>query len=240
MSALAQSFAGWMLEVSMAAVALAVVVRTGRRREAINEAIHELRRPLQVLALATPGVGAGGGVAESSLRLAAAALERLDQTVNGGRRPAAKEIVRGQALLRSAVGRWRARVAMAGGSLELRWNAGESSLMGDRGGLEAALDNLIVNAIDHGGPPVVVEGRRDGGRLTISVSDAGRTVDPHRGRPEEGFLARLSGRRRHGHGLAIVRRVAAEHGGRFALRRDGAGARAILELPLAEDSRDGA
>ena len=38
---------------------------------------------------------------------------------------------------------------------------------------------------------------------------------------------------RHGHGLAIVSRVAAEHGGRFRMLRTAAGATATLELPLA-------
>ncbi len=38
---------------------------------------------------------------------------------------------------------------------------------------------------------------------------------------------------RHGHGLEVVREVAAAHGGRFALRSEGQATVAALELPLA-------
>jgi len=58
-----------------------------------------------------------------------------------------------------------------------------------------------------------------------------------RGSPAE-VIARLSGRNRRGHGLAVVRRVAADHGGRFALRRAETGSMAALELPLASDAAE--
>jgi nitrogen fixation/metabolism regulation signal transduction histidine kinase len=45
-------------------------------------------------------------------------------------------------------------------------------------------------------------------------------------------IARLSGRNRRGHGLPVVRRIAADHGGRFVLRRSEQGSLAMLELPL--------
>ncbi len=235
MTDLAQGFAGWSLELTMTALALALVVRTGRRRSAINEALHELRRPLQALALSGSASGSGGGgVVESSVRLAAAAMDRLDREVNGGARPPVRETVRCESVLRSAVGRWRARVALAGGSLELRWRAGEAAVLGDRGGIEQAIDNLIVNAIEHGGPDIVVDCRCDKGRLRVSVTDRGARPEPPAGGRPSTVVAQLTGRRRHGHGLAVVRRVAAEHRGRFILRRAGAGATALLELPLAD------
>jgi hypothetical protein len=66
--------------------------------------------------------------------------------------------------------------------------------------------------------------------------DSGRASRPRsrRGSPAE-VIARLGGRRRRGHGLVVVRRVAAEHGGRFALSHSPSGAFALLELPLAGD-----
>ena len=196
---------------------------TERERTAINEALHELRRPLQALALCG---GSGGDVVASSARLAAVALERLDREVNGGgggeRR---REPLRCEAPLRSAVRRWRARVAMGGGSLELRWRAGEAIVLGDAAAIEQAVDNLIVNAIEHGGPEIVVEGRRRGGRLVISVADSGRRAPTQTG---SGIVA--GGRR--GHGLALVRRFARSHDGRFVLHRAAGGSVAILELPL--------
>jgi two-component system, NtrC family, sensor histidine kinase HydH len=235
---LAEIAVGWPLGATMAAVAAAQGLRNGRRRGALNEALHELRRPLQAIALA----GAGGPVGsppaiESSVRLAAAALERLDREVNGGgslRRP--PEAIEMRPLLEAAARRWRARVNLGGGSMRLRWRAGRAVVIGDRVGLAQALDNLIVNAIEHGGPAISIDVRPHKGRVRIVVADSGRGARPdaRRDTPAE-VIARLSGRQRHGHGLAVVRQVAAAHRGRFALRRSEAGSLALLDLPLADD-----
>jgi hypothetical protein len=234
MTAATQTLLGWSLAAAMSMVAVALALRTGRLRTAINEALHELRRPLQALALSgsSPDVG-HGGVIESSTRLAAAALARLDCAVNGGSHQSAREVVPCEELLRSAVGRWTARVALGGGSLELRWVAGAVVIAGDRVALGQAIDNLIVNAIEHGGPRIVVEGRLRAGSLCVSVLDSGCDSRPadRRNSPSR-VIARLTGKRRHGHGLKVVRRVAAAHRGRFVLRRGGGGTVATLELPL--------
>jgi hypothetical protein len=65
------------------------------------------------------------------------------------------------------------------------------------------------------------------------VIDCGRRSPsgPRRRRPVE-LGERLSGRRRHGHGLRVVRRTAAAHGGRFELRCSQSRTEAVLELPL--------
>ncbi len=105
--------------------------------------------------------------------------------------------------------------------------------------LAQAIDNLIVNALEHGGPAVTVEARREGGRLRVVVADSGRAARPasRRETPADA-IARLSGRRRRGHGLAVVRRVASAHGGRFALHGSECGSLATLELPLVDDRDD--
>ena len=236
MTELAQIFAGWPLVASMAATVAAQGLRAGKRRTALNEALHELRRPLQVLALASGPQIAPSPAGEQPVELAAAALERLDREINGGRPVPARGAIECRPLVQSAVGRWRARAALAEGSLELRWNAGRAIVHGDRYALAQALDNLIVNAIEHGGPSIVVAARLRGGRLRIAVADSGRASRPRSRResPAE-VIARLSGRRRHGHGLAVVRRVATAHEGRFILHRSERGSLAVLELPLAED-----
>jgi signal transduction histidine kinase len=235
---MAQIVAGWPMVASMAATVTVQGLLAGRRRSALNEALHELRRPLQAVALASgPGLAAPGG--EGSIELAAAALERLDREINGGAPAAPWGPVDGQLLARAAVGRWQARARLADGSLELRWNAGQATVRGDASALAQALDNLIVNAIEHGGPTIVVAARRRQGRLRIAVVDSGRAwrSRSRRNSPAE-VLARLSGRHSHGHGLTVVRRVASAHGGRFALRRSARGTLAVIELPLAADDEE--
>jgi signal transduction histidine kinase len=229
----AEIVAGWPLVVSMAAAVAAQGLRAGRRRSSLNEALHELRRPLQAVALASGPRLARSGRGEDPIELAAAALERLDREINGGPAVPAWGAIDARELAESAVERWRARANLADGSLELRWNAGAAVISGDRCALSQALDNLIVNAIEHGGPTIVVAARLREGRLRIAVVDSGRAARPRsrRNNPAE-VIARLSGRQRHGHGLGVVRRIASAHGGNFALRRAERGSLAVLELPL--------
>lgn len=235
MTELAQILAGWPVALSMAAAVAAQGLRAGRRRSALNAALHELRRPLQAVAFASGPRFGGFSSGEDPMELAAAALERLDREINGGSLVPAWGTVDAAAVARAAVARWQARAGLAEASLDLRWNAGEALLKGDRLALGQALDNLIVNAIEHGGPTIVVAARLRDGRLRIAVVDSGMARQPRsrRGRPVQ-VLARISGRERHGHGLGVVRRVASDHGGRFALRRSEQGTLAVLELPLAQ------
>jgi signal transduction histidine kinase len=232
----AQIAVGWPLAATLAAVAAAQSLRAGKRRSALNEALHELRRPLQAIALASTGPVGSPPVLESSVRLAAAALERLEHEVNGGglRRP--PEEVELRSLLEAAVRRWQARASLSGASLTLHWRAGRAVVVGDRVELAQLLDNLIVNAIEHGGPEISVSARPYKGRVRIVIADSGRAARPstRRDAPAE-VIARLAGHRRRGHGLSIVRQIAAAHGGRFALRQSERGSLALLELPLAGD-----
>jgi signal transduction histidine kinase len=236
MTELAQIVAAWPVVLSMAAAVAMQGLRAGRRRSALNEALHELRRPLQAVALAAAPQLRGPAVpAEDPIELAAAALERLDREINGGPLSASPAPVDATALARSAVARWQGRVEMVEASLELRWGADGALVRGDRSALAQALDNLIVNAIEHGGPTIVVVGRLREGYLRLAVVDSGRATRPstRRNSPAQ-VIARITGRHHRGHGLGVVRRVAADHGGRFALRHSERGSRAVLELPLAE------
>lgn len=213
-----------------------------RRRTVLNEALHELRRPLQALALvgAEDSPTAPAGI-EHSVRMAATALERLDREINGGAETMAFEPLPIGALLGECVGRWQGRAALAGSSLVLRSaerpdSANLTLVEGDRWALTQALDNLLVNAIEHGGPRILASVTEDGGRLRVSVRDCGRPLPlPGAGArgPRVGLGERIRGRARHGHGLRVVRRVAAAHRGCFSLHRTPGGAEAILELPAA-------
>ncbi|HEY7256203.1 MAG TPA: ATP-binding protein [Solirubrobacterales bacterium] len=211
--------------------------RGGTRRAALNEALHELRRPLQALALAVGPGRSGLGHVETSLLLVTAAVDRLDEEINGRGVRSASRPLPVRPLLEAAVGRWRSRARLANGELSFV-GAPPVSIVGDPVGLSQALDNLIVNAIEHGGPAVDVGARRVGHRVRIAVADSGRAEPPasRRASPAE-VLARITGRRRRGHGLGVVRRVAAEHRGRFQLRRADLGSVATLELPVADAAR---
>jgi signal transduction histidine kinase len=232
---LAEIVANWPFAASLAVAVAAQGLWAGRRRTALNEAMHELRRPLQALALASPEAAPPRESAsvEWSVQMAAAALERLDREINGGGEAPRRSSLLAAPLLDSAVRRWQSRAALAGASLELSGETGAVAIEADRCGIGQALDNLIVNAIEHGGPRIVVEARACDGELQMCVADCGRASRPQSrpGRPAE-LIARFSGRRRRGHGLRLVRRTAAAHGGGFRLRRREHRTEAVLSLPL--------
>ena len=106
---------------------------------------------------------------EGSVQMAAAALERLEREINGealgdgvGRRCSARPLLDSAvaALARSRGPRRRlAGAALAGGRGSDRQAIAAS--------VAQALDNLIVNAIEHGGPEIVVEARAACGRLRV-------------------------------------------------------------------------
>lgn len=227
---LGQIAAGLPFAMSLAGAGGAGLIRQGRRRAVLNEALHELRRPLQALALALPPEAESNPAVASSLRLAAAALERLDGEINGGLAPPGRELVAARPLLDAAAERWRARARSAGGTLTVRWRAGGAAVLGSSVELSQALDNMIVNGLEHGGADVVLEGELRGRCLRLAVRDSGSSA------PAPPRLSRRAGGRR-GHGLRVVRRVAAAHGGAFSLRRTGGGTESVLILPLAPGGR---
>lgn len=224
----------WLLAASLAILVLGQELARGRRRNALNRGLHELRRPLQAMALAMPEQRLGGvRSTPGSMELALAALDDLDREVNGSGFSPDPAPVRCRELLEAAVLRCRGRAAAEGAEVRTRWVGGSALVVGDRLALAAALDNLLANAIEHGGPKITVAGTVRQGRLRMAVVDGGgeqrRPVAPVR-------FARFNrgGGSRHGHGLGVVRSVAADHGGRFAIQRSAEGAVAMLELPLAQ------
>jgi signal transduction histidine kinase len=222
---LAEIAAGLPFAASFAMATGITALREGRRRTSLNEALHELRRPLQVLALSLPADSGGGEAAGSALRMTTAAVERLDREINGEASPATSDRVPFRPLIEAAMARWRPRAAVAGRSLELTWDASHPALRGDGVALAQAVDNLISNGFEHGRGPVAVEVREEEGLLRLAVRDGGEREEPawRSTRPA----------RRHGHGLKIVRRVAASQGGTFRLDRSCDRTEAELVLPLA-------
>jgi hypothetical protein len=221
MRALAElGVAGWPLGVTLAAALIGDRVRRARRRAALNRALHELRRPLQALVLAP--ATSGEPAAPAAAELALAALDDLDHEINGSPRPLTPRPVSCRALVESAVERWRGPAAEARRSLELRWRAGTVMVMADPRRVSQALDNLLANAIEHGGLRVRVEASISERRVRISVSNTALRRPLH---------ARRDARR--GHGLRLVASIAAAHGGRFLVQHPDGAWVAVLELPLA-------
>jgi signal transduction histidine kinase len=229
-----------------AGATFAAAFRDGRRRTVLNERLHELRRPLQALALMAPR-GGPPGAGDGSVEMAAAALAALEWEINGEREAGATAIVALRPLLEAARRRWHGQAAMCGTGLGLRWDADEAVVEGNRLELAAALDNLIANALEHGGGQVELAADLAGDRICLAVVDSGSGAgrrarqreavlkgrDARRRRDLRGPFGRLPGRARHGHGLRLVRRTAARHGGAFALHKGECGTSAVLELPLA-------
>jgi signal transduction histidine kinase len=211
--------AGWAL-LATAAVTGTARLHAARRRVALNRALHELRRPLQALAL-TPGQGLRGA---GALELALVALDDLDLAINGARPRLTRRPLAARPLVAAAVERWRGIAARRERALVLEWAAGRAVVIADPIRLGQALDNLLANAIEHGALRVIVRVERAEARLRISVVTAARPT-----------LAAPASDPRRGHGLAVVERIAAAHMGRFTLRRDRRGVKAVLELPLAPE-----
>ena len=118
----------------------------------------------------------------------------------------------------------------------------EAVVMGDHDELQAAVANLIDNAIKYSGErvKVAVELVKTGARrISITVMDQGMGITRDELKHVFGRFYRIPGAltarvRGTGLGLSIVRAVARRHGGRAYVESEGAGkgSRFTLELPL--------
>ena len=108
---------------------------------------------------------------------------------------------------------------------------------GDRGQLQQALVNLLLNAVQASpeGGAVELVARVDDGRLELRVADRGSGLPvAERERLFEPFFTTKPVGAGTGLGLAVALGLVEQHGGRLVLAdRPGGGAEARLELPLA-------
>ncbi len=199
-------------------IAWLVRARLARRRRMLNEVLHELRRPLQELALRDLGLGARSGWVGPAI----GALADLDSIVNG--RPRRARTVAFS--LAEVVGDGRSRWSRD--AVRFRVERSDARLIGDPDEIASALDNLISNAVEHGGGPVTVCAAGSNGSAVLSVTSAPAELTPDRRRRDP----------RRGHGLRIAERVASEHRGALMRPRSIGGAvMTRLVLPAGSELR---
>ena len=212
----------WPLGLAMAAVAGGERIRRRRRRTLLNRALHELRRPLQALLLAGPPEPR----AREALEMTVSAVAGLDREINGERKMPDRRPVAVGAVVRDVGERWRGCAAVYGRRLSVRSQVADAAVLADPAELARAVDNLVVNALEHGSGSVEVAATLAPGATRVAVTDAGTPPASRLRFP----LRRRDARR--GHGLAIVTEIARAHGGRFFWLRSEHGSIAVLELPL--------
>lgn len=218
---IAAAAAAWPLALTMAVVVAGDRLRDGRRRRALNERLHELRRPLQALALQAKEPPARG---PDPLELALAALRDLDREVNGDPMEFRRRPVEARMLAVAACERWRPQAAAAGRRIAVRWRCGDELANCDPVRVAQALDNLVANALEHGAGEITIEGARHGSSIDLVVRDRGHVERRVRGRRDP----------RRGHGLRFTTQLAERCGGDLELRsRERSGTAATLVLPLA-------
>jgi two-component system, OmpR family, sensor kinase len=216
-----------------------------REQRFVSDASHELRTPLAALRteleLALRRKRTRGEL-EAALRSAAEESERLSQLAedllvlarsHGGQLPVRRERLAAAALLADVRERFARRAAEAGRPLETRAEDG-LELSVDRLRAEQALGNLVENALRHGRGRILLQARRQGGRVELHVVDEGPGFatefirhafepftrdDPARLGPGAGL------------GLAIVEVIARAHGGAAHVANRDGGADAWLVLP---------
>src|SRR3954452_6239052 len=180
------------------------VVSDYERMRLIAEAEHELRGPLQAIALAAPEH------CHPHLERLRIALADLAAARSGQRADADSEPIRLDRLV------WRAATASdlaarrAGGGVHLDWSAGPVTIEANRGRLAQALGNLLANAVEHGGGHVRVTGRRTRRGIRVQVRDSGR-----------------------GHGLTIAAKAVRDSGGTLTAAKAGSGTAVAIDLPIA-------
>jgi signal transduction histidine kinase len=228
---------GWVVAAGALAVALATRRELDARMERLARATHELRRPLTAARLAAHGLAGANG--DRAAR--AAAIER--ELARAGRLLGDLDGVRGAIappwlgetrlvvvpeLLADVAETW-ARVAAALGRTVVVEPWDEVAVVrGDVDRLAQALGSLVANALEHGVGTVRLGARASGGRVALTVADAG----PGPQKPLDVLVVAASAGRGHrGRGLAIVAEIARAHGGLVRVEQGDLGARLVIDLP---------
>ena len=222
---------------------LQATVRAQRRFA--GNASHQLRTPLTALKLRIEAALAGApedlrpelAAADHEVDRLTAIVERLLVLSRRVERTGPWESSLGD-LAAAAVDRWRARLAQA--RRPINATGDDARAAANPADVEQILDNLIENALVHGGGAVTIETRAAGARAMLAVEDRGRGIrDEEAARVLERFYrgseAPAGGS---GLGLAIVRDLAERWEGEVRVGPGpGGGARVEIELPAPPPTR---
>jgi signal transduction histidine kinase len=222
-----------------------------RQRALVSDAAHELRSPIASIRTqlevavdhpeAVEWRQTAAGVLADTLRLARLAedllaLARLDEQAGRPRRGRPADLA---ALAREVSARYAgARVSVTACAF------GPIMVLGDAGGLDRMLVNLIDNAVRYARSRVSVTVAA-GPWVLLSVSDDGPGIPAEDAERVFDRFTRLDDARSRdpgvgaGLGLAIVRATAAAHGGTAWLEDGGPGLRAMVRLPAAPGQQRG-
>ncbi|MBL8959384.1 MAG: HAMP domain-containing protein [Gemmatimonadetes bacterium] len=218
------------------------------RRQLLRDVAHELRTPLTNLRAQLESLQDGLRTADASalasLHEEARILERLVADVDVLARADAGrlDMHRDAVDLAELVARSASAFVAAGRlpATRLHLTAQPARVTGDADRLGQVVRNLVENAVQHGGPDVVVTIRcgAAGGHAVLEVADSGPGIAPEHlphvfdrlYRPDDSRARRTGGA---GLGLSIVKAIVEGHGGTVSLAcPPGAGTVVTVRLPI--------
>ncbi len=223
------------------------------RRDFVANIGHELKTPIGAISLLADTLEGendvevvrrlGERISREVLRLGRTVEDLLEFSRIEHDERAERDIVGVQEVLDDAADRHRIAASRRGVEVSVNRPVSPIEMWADRRQLVSAVSNLIDNAVKYSesGATVVVRSRRVDDNVVIEVRDSGRGI-PRRDldRVFERFYRVDSSRRRDaddggvGLGLAIVRHVAANHGGAVTVSSvEGEGSVFTLTMPVA-------
>lgn len=223
-------------------------VSRGVAADDVARAVHDVASPLTVLVglcfavrrrTADTAVVADIGRIEAEIERISDRLDALLALARGGagRSIAVRAPLCLAALARDVAARASALAQRSGVLLQAQLDGGGLVVDGDARALEAAIENLVANAVRHAGAggTVWLAATHADGSAILHVADDGPGVHP--ADRERIFRPHVRGRGASGPGqglgLAIAREAAREHGGELVLEPSATGAVFRLSLPLA-------
>jgi signal transduction histidine kinase len=252
---LAVSF-GTLLILGAAVFLLVALLRRAERLrqqqiEFVAAISHELNTPVAALRSAgenlRDGIIAepekvtryGESIVRESTRLGELVGQVLELAGMQSRRARPSEAVDVASMIDEAVAQSRWLIADSPIAIETKVEEGLPPITGDRGALTRAVQNLIANAVRHGGSGewIGVQATSDGDQIRITVEDRGPGIDA--GEASHLFEPFYRGSKSAsvpgaGLGLAIVRQTALAHGGSVHVDRRKTGAAFTINIPTRE------